>query len=65
MTDDIVAQLRLYSQRMKGTRSMVLGMLLSAAADDIERLRRELDEANSSNWVGGGALQQFVEDGNE
>ena len=39
MADDIVARLRLYSKRMGETRSTVLGLLLSDAADEIERLR--------------------------
>ena len=42
-----------------------ISAVLDMAVNEIERLRRE-DEANDENrWVGGGALQQFVEDGNE
>lgn len=39
MTDDIVRRLRLYAERQKQTRSTVLGLLLSDAANEIERLR--------------------------
>ena len=61
MTDDIVTRLRAV---LHNDRSVEL--MNREAADEIERLRRELDEANDENrWVGGGALQQFVEDGNE
>lgn len=61
MNDDIVARLRAV---LHNDRSVEL--MNHEAADEIERLRRELDEANDENrWVGGGALQQFVEDGNE
>ena len=42
MTDDIVARLRLYAQKQRETKSSVLGLLLSDAADEIERLRKEL-----------------------
>ena len=46
MTDtNIVERLLLYSTRMKETRSTVLGLLLNDAADEIERLRAERDEA--------------------
>ena len=61
MNDDIVARLRAV---LHNDRSVEL--MNREAANEIERLRRELDEANDENrWVGGGALQQFVEDGNE
>ena len=61
MNDEIVARLRAV---LHNDRSVEL--MNHEAADEIERLRRELDEANAENrWVGGGALQQFVEDGNE
>ena len=43
--DDIVARLRLYAQKQRETKSSVLGLLLSDAADEIERLRAERDEA--------------------
>lgn len=43
MTDDIVARLRLYAQKQRETKSSVLGLLLSDAADEIERLREELN----------------------
>jgi hypothetical protein len=42
---DIVARLRLYAESQKQTRSMVLGLLLSDAADEIERLRELSGEA--------------------
>ena len=42
---DIVAQLRLYAQKQRETKSSVLGLLLSDAADEIERLRKELQES--------------------
>ena len=41
MTDDIVAQLRLYAERKKQQRSAGLGLLLSDSADKIELLRKE------------------------
>lgn len=43
MNDDIVARLRLYSHRMKETRSSVLGLLLRDAANEIEWLQKELN----------------------
>ena len=48
MQNDIVDRLRLYSDRMKETRSTVLGLLLSDAADEIERLRAERDKARKN-----------------
>jgi hypothetical protein len=45
MTDEIVARLRLYAQKQRETKSSVLGLLLSDAADEIERLRKELAES--------------------
>lgn len=39
MSDDVVAWLRLYAQKQRETKSSVLGLLLSDAADEIERLR--------------------------
>ena len=45
MTNDIVARLRLYAQKQRETKSSVLGLLLSDAADEIERLHKERDEA--------------------
>lgn len=42
MSDDVVARLRLYAQKQRETKSFVLGLLLSDAADEIERLRNEL-----------------------
>lgn len=52
MDDDIVARLRLYSQRMKETRSTVLGLLLSDSADEIQRLRRMHCEGLAATIVG-------------
>jgi len=46
--DDIVARLRLYAQKQRETKSSVLGLLLSDAADEIERLRAERDEVRQS-----------------
>jgi hypothetical protein len=45
MSDDIVTRLRLYAKRMDETRSTVLGLLLADAADEIERLRQPLGNA--------------------
>ena len=43
-----------------------ISAVLDMAVNEIERLRRELDEANDENrWVGGGALQRFLEDDND
>lgn len=52
MDDDIVARLRLYSRRMKETRSTVLGLLLSDSADEIQRLRRMHCEGLAATIVG-------------
>ena len=42
-----------------------ISAVLDMAVNEIERLRRE-DEANDENrWVGGGALQRFLEDDND
>jgi len=61
MESDIVDRLRLYSERMKETRSTVLGLLLSDSANEIERLhrdylcicsemRRMMEERDEARW---------------
>ena len=45
MSDNIVAQLRLYAEQKKRNRSAGMKLLLSDSADEIERLRAERDEA--------------------
>jgi hypothetical protein len=49
--NDIVTRLRVFNHH-----------LMVEAADEIERLRKELEELEDSHWVGGGALQRFLED---
>ena len=45
MTDDIVAQLRLWSENAKEQNATDVVLGLCQAADEIERLRHERDEA--------------------
>jgi hypothetical protein len=45
MNDEMVKRLRLWAENMHGQKSSVIAVVMAEAADEIERLRKERDEA--------------------
>lgn len=48
MNDELVNRLRLWAENMHGQKSSVIAVVIAEAADEIERLRAERDEARRS-----------------
>jgi len=47
MNDEMVNRLRLWAENMHGQKSSVIAVVMAEAADEIERLRKERDDAKS------------------
>ena len=47
MNDELVNRLRLWAENMHGQKSSVIAVVMAEAADEIERLRKERDDAKS------------------
>lgn len=50
MNDEMVKRLRLWAENMHGQKSSVIAVVITEAADEIERLREQLRLANIDNF---------------
>ncbi len=50
MNDEMVNRMRLWAENMHGQKSSVIAVVITEAADEIERLREQLRLANIDNF---------------